>query len=138
MPKMVTVYDAGSEDGKEKPREIQMAAIDAKEAMRHDPARYSMSPQEPRKAKVAEANGKTAEKPTAKQPELARDDLTRISGIGPATAEKLRAEGYDTFDKIAALTKDQAGDLDAKLTLRGSIERDTWQEQAKKLAAEKG
>ena len=29
------------------------------------------------------------------------DDLTRIDGIGPATAKKLVAEGIDTFEKLA-------------------------------------
>ncbi|GHA15179.1 hypothetical protein GCM10007989_07420 [Devosia pacifica] len=61
------------------------------------------------------------------------DDLTKISGIGPATAEKLKSRGIESFDTIANLTDDQILQLNEELELRDSIVNADWRAQAKGL-----
>lgn len=61
------------------------------------------------------------------------DDLTRISGIGPATVEKLKSRGITTFAQISELTDDQVLQLNEELDLRDSIINGDWRSQAKSL-----
>jgi NADH-quinone oxidoreductase subunit E len=89
-----------------------------------------------------------AEQPAAKQalapedykrpPELTRpekpDDLKQISGVGPKLEEVLNSLGIWTFAQIAGLTGEEVAWLDDYLQFSGRIERDTWREQAAKLA----
>ena len=66
------------------------------------------------------------------------DDLTAISGIGPATARRLRHEGLTSFAQIAELNDEAIDELAPKLKNRAErIRRDRWVEQARKLAAER-
>lgn len=64
----------------------------------------------------------------------AGDDLTRISGVGPATAADLRKAGVETLAQLAALTDAQvaglAVDEGAKRRLLGD-----WRDQARLFAA---
>ena len=90
------------------------------------------------------APAKKADKPAAKQAAAAadkttggEDDLSLLSGVGPVLEKKLREAGITTFRQIAELTPEQAKELDAKLNLRGRIEREEWIEQAKELMAGK-
>lgn len=66
------------------------------------------------------------------------DDLTKIAGVGPATAEKLNARGITTFSQIADLTDDQITQLNEELELRDSITQKDWRTQAKSLAENPG
>ncbi|HET7413890.1 MAG TPA: helix-hairpin-helix domain-containing protein [Pararhizobium sp.] len=61
------------------------------------------------------------------------DDLTKISGIGPATAEKLAGRGVTTFAQLAALTDDQILQLNEELDLRDIPLNNDWRLQAKSL-----
>ena len=61
------------------------------------------------------------------------DDLTRINGIGPALAAKLRDNGVTSFAQIAAWNADDIAAFDTKLKFAGRIERDDWTGQAKTL-----
>ena len=62
------------------------------------------------------------------------DDLTRISGVGPALAKKLAAAGFTTFGQIAELSDEQIADLEANvIRFSGRIQRDDWKGQAKDL-----
>ncbi|MEZ5537304.1 MAG: poly(R)-hydroxyalkanoic acid synthase subunit PhaE [Thiolinea sp.] len=70
------------------------------------------------------------EKAPAKKP----DDLTRIKGLGPKMQEKLIDAGIQTFDQLAALSDDQAQELDSKLDARGRLIRDKWVAQAGELS----
>lgn len=63
------------------------------------------------------------------------DDLSKISGIGPATVEKLKSRGITTFAQIAELTDDQVLQLNDELDLRDSILNGDWRSQAKSLMA---
>jgi len=61
-------------------------------------------------------------------------DITQLKGLGPKLAATLAELGYTRLDQIAALTPDQAADLDAKLgNFQGRMARDRWIEQAKLL-----
>jgi len=65
------------------------------------------------------------------------DDLTRISGVGPALAKKLAGAGYTTFAQIAALSDDQIAELEANvIRFSGRITRDNWLSQAEALINE--
>ena len=62
--------------------------------------------------------------------------VTQLKGLGPKVAERLGQLGIVTVGQIAALTDDQAADLDAQLgPFAGRMARDRWLEQARFLAA---
>lgn len=63
------------------------------------------------------------------------DDLTQITGVGPAMAKKLNAAGITRFAQIAAMKKAELEALDAAIGARGRVLRDEWAKQAKKLAS---
>lgn len=67
-------------------------------------------------------------------PEFVQDDLTRVNGIGPGYAARLRSAGIRTFAQLADLGDEQ---LDAILQPRSfqRLDYDTWRAQAEKLAA---
>ena len=62
------------------------------------------------------------------------DDLTQLSGVGPALLKKLNAAGITTFAQIAAWTEADVAEFDEKLSFKGRIEREGWIAQAKELA----
>jgi predicted flap endonuclease-1-like 5' DNA nuclease len=58
-----------------------------------------------------------------------------MKGVGPRLAERLNSVGVVSFAQIAALTPEQAHELDSKLgDFQGRLERDRWIEQAGLLA----
>ena len=63
------------------------------------------------------------------------DDLTQLSGVGPALLKKLNAAGITTFAQIAAWTEADVTEFDEKLSFKGRIEREGWIAQAKELAS---
>lgn len=75
--------------------------------------------------------------PSAPEPAAAaRTDLTQLKGLGPKLVAALAELGITRIDQIAALSPDQAADLDARLgNFRGRLARDRWIEQARLLAA---
>jgi len=86
----------------------------------------------PGKTKGAQATGKTAKKPP--EAEHVPDDLTAISGIGPALQKKLNARGLYSYAQIAALSDDNINELEKTIIkFPGRIKRDNWVAQAKKL-----
>jgi predicted flap endonuclease-1-like 5' DNA nuclease len=62
------------------------------------------------------------------------DDLSMITGVGPALRKKLAAAGVTTFAQVSAMNKAAAEALDDKIGARGRIVRDGWVKQAKALA----
>ena len=82
-------------------------------------------------AKVAAPKAKAA--PAAASGE--GDDLTQLSGVGPALLKKLNAAGISTFAQIAAWTEADVAEFDEKLSFKGRIEREGWIAQAKELAS---
>ena len=81
-----------------------------------------------------------AEKPTKAAPKAKAaastdgDDLTRISGVGPAIVKKLHALDVTSFAQIAAWTPEDVADMDEKLSFKGRIDRDDWLVQAAEFA----
>ncbi|KDA02007.1 MAG: phasin family protein [Hyphomonas oceanitis] len=71
--------------------------------------------------------------PKAKDKAIGSDDLSKITGVGPALLKKLAKEGITSFAQIAALTKAEVAALDEKISARGRITRDNWVKQAKAL-----
>jgi len=59
------------------------------------------------------------------------DDLTLATGIGPALAKKLNAEGLTRFAQLAALKKADLEALDAKVAGRGRVAKADWSKLAK-------
>ncbi len=62
------------------------------------------------------------------------DDLTRIEGIGPATAKALNAGGITTFQQLADADSAQVNDILRNAGVRVS-DPGTWGQQAKLAAA---
>ncbi len=62
------------------------------------------------------------------------DDLTQITGVGPAMAKKLNAAGIKSFAQLAALKKAELEALDAEIGARGRVLKGEWAKQAKNLA----
>ena len=106
----------------------------------------------PKEAAPAKAEAKE-EKPAAKKapaktekaeaealftaPEGEKDDLKKISGVGPVLEGKLNALGITTFAQIAAFSAEDIAKIDDALNFKGRIDRDNWLEQAAAFAAEK-
>ena len=63
-----------------------------------------------------------------------KDDLKKISGVGPVYEEKLNSLGIYTFEQVSKLTPESIQAIE-ELTkyFPGRIERDDWMSQAKKL-----
>lgn len=75
-------------------------------------------------AKPARKANAKAEAPAA----AAADDLTKITGVGPAAAKKLAEAGIESFAALAALSDEQIAAIE---TVKVKPE---WVEQAKELA----
>ena len=69
------------------------------------------------------------------EPAPVADELTRMKGVGPRLADRLNSVGITSFAQIAALSPQEAAELDSKLgDFQGRLERDRWIEQAGFLA----
>jgi len=84
-------------------------------------------------AVAPKADTKPKAKPKAKTKPAVADDLSKITGVGPALVKKLNAEGITTYAQIAALKKADIDALDEKIGARGRITRNAWVKQAKAL-----
>ena len=87
----------------------------------------------PKAATAKAASPKAKAAPAAASGE--GDDLTQLSGVGPALLKKLNAAGITTFAQIAAWTEADVAEFDEKLSFKGRIEREGWIAQAKELAS---
>lgn len=64
-----------------------------------------------------------------------KDDLKKISGVGPAIEKKLNAMGVTRYAQIAAWTAADVKEADETLNFKGRIKRENWIAQAKTLAS---
>ena len=96
------------------------------------PAVKTTSTKSTKKTVAKKEAPKAEKKATSKKTVTEGDDLTKLSGVGPAMAVKLHAEGITTYDQIAKMTKDEIGELDAKISIKGDV-KETWQAEAKEL-----
>jgi len=85
--------------------------------------------------KAATAKGAAPKAKAAPAASGEGDDLTQLSGVGPALLKKLNAAGITTFAQIAAWTEADVAEFDEKLSFKGRIEREGWIAQAKELAS---
>jgi large subunit ribosomal protein L21 len=84
----------------------------------------------PKAAPKAEAPKKEAPKAAA-----ANDDLTQLTGVGPAFAKKLNEAGVTGFAQIAAWDAAEIDRLDGEISgLKTKAEKGDWVAEAKKLA----
>ena len=76
------------------------------------------------------------EEAAAAAPVAATDDLVLIKGVGPKLVALLGSMGITRFAQIAAWSDADIAEIDSQLgTFAGRIERDSWVEQCKLLAA---
>ncbi|WP_346913378.1 50S ribosomal protein L21 [uncultured Roseibium sp.] len=67
-------------------------------------------------------------------PDGEKDDLKKISGVGPVLEKKLNALGITTYAQIVNFSAEDIARVDEVLNFKGRFERDNWIEQAKELA----
>ncbi len=92
--------------------------------------------------KVAKPAAKKEEAPaesTGTKPEMFdkapddKDDLKKITGVGPKLEETLNGLGVYKFSQVAAWSNDEIQWVDDNLSFKGRIERDDWIGQATEL-----
>ncbi|CAN5430677.1 hypothetical protein BH23ACT9_BH23ACT9_09900 [soil metagenome] len=72
----------------------------------------------------------------AAAPDGPADDLKRISGIGPKLERMLNEQGITTFRQLADMSDSDVDALQQRLSqFPGRIRRDSWVEQAGRLAS---
>jgi len=84
-------------------------------------------------AKADEKKEDAAVEPLFTAPE-GKDDLKKISGVGPVLEKKLNALGITTYEQIVNFSADDIARVDEVLNFKGRIERDNWVDQAKELS----
>ena len=95
-------------------------------------APVSLEPAAPvEKASAEESAPVEAPREVGAGDEFPDDELTRIRGVGAATARQLKKLGIKSFAQIAAWTEEDVAAMDEKLSFKGRIEREGWIEQAK-------
>lgn len=118
------------------------AKAKAKAEPKAAPAAKKAETAAPKKAAAAKTEAKTeapkkaaAKKPAAK---AAKDDLTQLTGVGPAFAKKLNEAGVTAFAQVAAWKKADLDRLDEIIPgLKAKAESDDWIKAAKALASGK-
>jgi len=91
------------------------------------PAKRATSPK-----KAGTTKRKTA---TKRKAPSKKDDLKKISGVGPAIEKKLNKMGVTRYRQIANWKAAEITRADDKLNFKGRIKRENWVRQAKTLAS---
>ena len=108
------------------------------EAAKPKPVPLVSEPVEVKEKKPAtKPTKKTDETPKPKPKPSGKDELQRISGIGPKINGQLNKMKITTFAQIAAWKKADIEKVNEQLKFKGRIEREEWVPQAKLLAAGK-
>ena len=115
--------------------EVEITGIGGKAPAKKASSKKTAAPKKvtPKKA-VVEKKPVAKKAATPKKETTGKDDLTKISGVGPVIVGKLEALGITTFKQIAAWKKADIEKFDAELNFKGRIDRDEWIKQAKELA----
>lgn len=61
------------------------------------------------------------------------DDISLLSGVGPALEKKLHEYGIFHFWQVAGMKADDIAKMDEELKLGGRVEREEWVDQAQEL-----
>lgn len=149
---------AGSEPAKSEPaaevvplrpaREVDTAAASAPKtpvrpvreaAAKSAPSRTPRAgARSPKPSQSRPASRKAATAGAVKPASSGRDDLKKISGIGPRLEQVLNERGITRFSDLAGLGKAALKKLDGELGLEGRAVRDDWTGQARALSGGKG
>ncbi len=107
----------------------------AKPAKKAAPKKAAPKADEPKaeKAKADDSKEEAAVEPLFTAPDT-RDDLKKISGVGPVLEKKLNALGITAYEQIVNFSAEDITRVDEVLNFKGRIERDNWVEQARELA----
>ena len=89
-----------------------------------------------KKAASKKAAKKTTTKKASSKAAAGKDDLSRISGVGPVLVGKLEKLGITTLQQVADFTEEDIARVDEELNFKGRIEREEWVKQAKALLAD--
>jgi len=128
---------------REKEPPVATRGIDVTEARSAPAAASAPAPQPAKPARRAEGSGDGKGLPGRPPQALSGprggtpDDLTRIKGVGPRSAEKLHGLGVYHLDQIASWTIDEARYVSAALAMPGRVEKGKWVQQARQLLASK-
>ena len=101
-------------------------------------ARKADAPKAPSAAKVAKKPARAETEPAKAGVAGDRDDLKKISGLGPRLEQVLNERGIVSYADLAAMSKAALKKLDGELDLEGRVMRDDWAGQAKALSEGKG
>ncbi|HIO96300.1 MAG TPA: 50S ribosomal protein L21 [Leucothrix sp.] len=102
------------------------------------PATAKAKPAAKKAAPKAKATEKKADAKPATKKSSAKDDLTKIEGIGPKAAEALTAAGLATFADVSKSTPTKIKKiLDEAEGKFGAMDPGTWTKQAKMAATDK-
>jgi len=91
-------------------------------------------PAEPAPVKEAAPKGPTGTVKFMDAPEGEKDDLKKISGVGPVLEKALNDLGIYHFRQVAAFTQADIDAVEGETNFPGRVERDDWIGQAKTLA----
>lgn len=97
------------------------------------PAKKEEAPK-PAKAEAAAPSGPTGTLKFMDGPDGEKDDLKKISGVGPVLEKALNGLGIYHFHQVAAFTAKDITAVENETNFPGRIERDDWVAQAKTLA----
>lgn len=68
-----------------------------------------------------------------KEPKGDGDNISLLSGVGPALEKKLHSYGIFHFWQVASMNADDVKAMDDELKLGGRVEREEWVDQAQEL-----
>lgn len=97
------------------------------------PVRAKISPAAPPALAPARSMKSKAATPTSSD----RDDLKKLSGIGPRLEQALNERGIKHYADVAKMSKAALKKLDVELGLEGRVLKDDWAGQAKILSGGK-
>lgn len=120
-----------------KPGAKSKLSAKAKTAKTDAPAPVAKADKSAPAPKKAEANAAAPKKEAAKAAPKSNDDLTTLTGVGPAFAKKLNEAGVTSFAQVAGWTAAEIDRLDGEISgLKTKAEKGDWVAEAKKLAGE--
>ena len=134
------VREVSAKDADKKPEKVE--AKKPEKADSKTEKKPDKKPAEKPEKKAPKAKKAVPKKPKAKKPKAKgkgygpeRDDLKKISGIGPKLEQLLNDNGIKRFEQIAKFDEQDIAELDKQLgSFKGRITRDDWVSQAKELA----